>query len=128
MGMTRMDLLDLLGSAVSTPHSRQALAIGAVIHHINGAILAVAGAYAALLVDTELDWASGLAWGAVLTALALLMMSTIGALHSAIRRGEQDDPGPAATNFGAMTPLGSLMGHLVWGVILGALYAAWPLG
>lgn len=56
------------------------------------------------------NWATGLLWGAILTVLALWMMSTIGAVHPAIRRGEQTEPGPAATNFGSMTPLGSLMG------------------
>jgi hypothetical protein len=30
-------------------------------------------------------------------------------------------------NLGRMTPLGSLMGHLVYGLILGAAYDAWPL-
>jgi hypothetical protein len=67
-------------------------------------------------------------WGAVLWALALLMMSTIGSVHPAIRARQQDDPGLAASNFGSMTPVGSLVGHLVWGAVLGLGYAAWPLG
>jgi hypothetical protein len=25
-------------------------------------------------------------------------------------------------------PVGSLVGHLAWGVVLGALHSAWPLG
>ncbi len=62
-----------------------------------------------------------------LTPLALLMMSTIGSVHPAIRRGEQEDPGPAALRFGAMTPMGSLLGHLVYGLVLGLTYDAWPL-
>lgn len=85
-------------------------------------------AYAALLADVDLDWVSGPAWGSILWILALSMMSTIGAVHPAIRRGDQDDPGVAVTNFGTMTPVGSLMGHLVSGGALGVLYAAWPLG
>lgn len=128
MGMTDMDLLDLLGSAVAEPGTSRARAIGAVLHHANGAVLAIAGAYGAALLDVDLDWLSGLGWGTVLWVLALLMMSTIGSVHPAIRRGAQDDPGPAATNFGKMTPVGSLLGHLVWGVVLGLLYNAWPLG
>lgn len=127
IGMTRMDLLDLLGSVAAAPGSAASRGIGAAVHHMNGAILAVAWAFAAVLAGVSLDWASGMAWGAVLWVLALLMMSTIGAVHPAIRRGEQDDPGTAATNFGVLTPVGSLMGHLVWGAVLGLLYAAWPL-
>lgn len=128
MGMTDMDLLDLLGSVVRQPHTTESSAVGAVVHHANGAILAIGGAYAAVLFNDELDWVSGLAWGAVLWALALLMMSTVGSVHPAVRRHAQDDPGPAATNFGTMTPVGSLVGHLVWGVVLGVLYSTWPLG
>jgi len=44
-----------------------------------------------------------------------------------MRRGEQDDPGPAATNFGSVTPMGSLVGHLVYGLALGLGYSLWPL-
>lgn len=128
MGMTEMDLLDLLGSAVVEPHTAKSNAIGTLIHLMNGAVLAVGWAYAARLADVDLNWASGAAWGAVLWPLALLMMTTVGAVHPAIRRGKQDDPGTAATNFGPMTPVGSLMGHLVWGALLGLLYSTWPLG
>lgn len=127
IGMTDMDLLDLLGSTVAPPHSGQARAIGMGIHLMNGVVLAVGWAYGSLLVGWELNWPSALVWGAILWALALLMMSTMGAVHPAMRSGLQDDPGPAATNFGTMTPMGSLMGHLVWGAVLGLLYHAWPL-
>jgi hypothetical protein len=56
------------------------------------------------------------------------MMSTIGAVHPAIRRGELEDPGFMMLNLGPMTPLGSLMGHLAYGLVLGITYDAWPLG
>jgi hypothetical protein len=45
-----------------------------------------------------------------------------------MRAQRQADPRPAATNFGAMTPVGSLMGHLVYGLVLGLGYNRWPLG
>jgi hypothetical protein len=50
MDMTRIDLLDLLGSMMVPPHTPTSRAIGAVIHHMNGALLAVAWAYGAALV------------------------------------------------------------------------------
>ncbi len=127
MGMTRMDLLDLLGSAVLRSGTAGSRALGALVHHMNGALLAVAWAYGVALVDLPANWATGLLWGGVLTILALWMMSAIGSVHPAIRRGEQEDPGPAATNLGAMTPIGSLMGHLVYGLVLGLTYANLPL-
>jgi uncharacterized protein DUF6789 len=127
MGMTRMDLLDLLGSILAAPHTSTSRAIGAVIHHMNGALLAVAWAYGTALIGAPAHWASALVWGFILWLLALLMMTTIGAVHPAIRRGQQDDPGPAATHFGRMTPVGSLLGHLVYGLVLGLTYHTWPL-
>lgn len=128
MGMTRMDLLDLLGSTMAAPHTPTSRAIGAATHHVNGALLAMAWAYGAALVGAPANWASALVWGVILWLLALLMMTTIGAVHPAIRRGQQDDPGPAATHFGRLTPVGSLLGHLVYGIVLGLTYQPWPLG
>jgi hypothetical protein len=49
-------------------------------------------------------------------------------VHPATRRGEQDDPGPAAVHSGRMTPMGSLLGHLVYGLVLGLGYSLLPLG
>jgi hypothetical protein len=67
--------------------------------------------------------------GTLLTVLTLRMMTMIGTAHPAMGRGEQDDRGTAAaTNFGAMPPIGGLMGHLVYGAVLGLGYAAWPIG
>lgn len=127
MGMTRMDLMDLLGSMFVAPRTSRSRTIGAVIHHVNGAFLAVAWAYGVQLADLPANWSTGLLWGAILWLLALMLMTSIGAVHPAIRHGRQDDPGTAATNFGRMTPMGSLLGHLVYGFVLGILYQTWPL-
>lgn len=127
-GMTEMDLPDLIGSVVAEPGTRASKALGAAVHHANGAILAVAWAYGVALVDLPANWWTGVVWGVILTAFAMLMMSTVGAVHPAIRRGEQDDPGLAATNFGRMTPAGSLVGHAVYGAVLGLGVANWPIG
>lgn len=128
MGMTKMDLLDMLGSMFTRPHTGTSRALGFGMHHINGVLLAIAGAYGAQLVDWSLNWASGLIWGFVLWTLALLLMTSVGGVHPAMRHGDEEDPGTAAVNFGRMTPLGSLMGHLVYGLVLGVLYQNWPLG
>lgn len=127
MGMTEMDLLDLLGSMFVEPHTSASRVLGALIHHMNGALLGVAWAYGAALVGWPANWASGIAWGVLLWVLALLMLTSIGAVHPAIRRGQVREPGGAATNFGKMTPVGSLLGHVVYGLVLGWLYQTWPL-
>ena len=126
-GMTRMDIFDLLGSWIAPPRTSASRLLGVVMHHSNGALLAIAWAYGAALVNVSATWWSGLLWGVLLTLLTYLMMSTIGAVHPAIRRGELEEPGPLMLNLGRMTPLGSLMGHLVYGLVLGATYDAWPL-
>lgn len=128
VGMTRMDLHDLLGSALTEPGSTTSKVTGAIIHHMNGALLAIFGVYGIAALDLEVNWLTGAVWGVVLTAFALLMMTTIGSVHPAIREGRQEDPGPAATNFGKMTPMGSLMGHVIYGIVLGAGYANLPIG
>lgn len=127
MGMTRMDLLDMLGSMFARPHSATSRMSGFFIHHMNGALLAIAWVYGAALLRVPANWISALVWSAILWALAMLMMTSIGGVHPAIRRGEEEDPGTAATNLGKMTPMGSLLGHLVYGLVLGILYQIWPL-
>ncbi len=126
-GMTRMDIFNTLGSWVAPAGSGTARAIGVAMHHTNGALLAIAWAYGVALVDLPANWWTALLWGGVLTALTWLMMSTIGAVHPAIRRGELEDPGLLMLDLGPMTPLGSLMGHLAYGLVLGIAYDAWPL-
>jgi hypothetical protein len=126
-GMTRMDIFDLLGSWIARPRTSASRLLGLVMHHTNGALLAIAWAYGVALIDVSATWWTGLLWGVILTLLTFLMMSTIGGVHPAIRRGEMEEPGPLMLNLGRMTPLGSLMGHLVYGLVLGASYDAWPL-
>lgn len=128
IGMTRMDLLDLLGSMFVTPGTGKSRALGAAIHLMNGSLLGVSWAYTMRLMDWPLNWMSGLAFSLFIGGLALIFMSSIGAVHPAIRGGTQKDPGFLAMNFGALTPLGSLMGHAVFGIVLGILYQNWPLG
>lgn len=127
-GMTRMDIFNTLGSWVAPAGTSRARAIGVLMHHTNGALLAIAWAYGVALVDLPANWWTALLWGGILTALTWLMMSTIGAVHPAIRRGELEDPGFMMLNLGRMSPLGSLMGHLVYGLVLGLTYDAWPIG
>ncbi len=73
-----MDILDLLGSMMASPGTTTSRAIGAVIHHTNGALLTIAWAYGVALIGLPANWLTGLVWGAILTALALLMLSTMG--------------------------------------------------
>lgn len=122
IGVTRFDLLDLLDSMFATPHTASSRANGALVHHANGALLAVAWAYGAAIDLWPANWIGGGLSGLLLAILALVLLSSLGAVHPAIRRGAAPDPGPAATRMGAATPVVGLLGHLVYGVVLGLLY------
>lgn len=51
MGITRMDLLDLLGSIFVEPHTTTSRTVGGIMHMMNGALLAIAWAYGAALTN-----------------------------------------------------------------------------
>lgn len=121
-GVTKMDLLDLLGSLFASPHTRSSRTIGFIVHLIDGALLGVAYAYGLLLGRWPATWLTGLIWGVILWVLSLILLTSIGGVHPAIRKNLEGDPGTAAVNFGKMTPLGTLIGHAIYGVILGVLY------
>ena len=122
-----MDILDLLGSAIAPPKTAVAQAVGFAMHHMNGIILAIAWAFGVALAGWPANWWTGLLWAVVLTGLTYVMLGTVGSVHPAIKRGEEEDPGFGGTHLGRMTPMGSLVGHLVYGGTLGALYDAFPL-
>jgi hypothetical protein len=115
-----LDFLDLLGSVVAEPGTTRARVLGGIIHHVNGALLAVAWAYGTVIFNMRQS-GTGLAWGLVLWALAITMVNTIGSVHPAVRRGERPDP------VGSVPSLMILIPHLVYGVAIEALYRSWPL-
>ncbi len=127
MKLHRMDMLDLMGSMMARPHSGESHALGLGIHLVNGALLGVAWAYACNLLGVQTDWVSALGWSLLLFALFLMFLTSIGAVHPAIRDHRQEDPGPAARNFGRLTPLGVLLAYVVYGLVLGYGYWNWPL-
>lgn len=121
-GMTDLDIVEVLGSTVADPGSGEARSVGALLHLVNGAVLAVAWVYTVGLLGLEATWVTALGWAVVLAILALVMLSSIGPFHPAVRAGKLREPGLAGMNFGRMTPAGSLMGHLVYGLVLGLGY------
>jgi hypothetical protein len=100
---------------------------GFIVHEIDGALLGITYAYGLKFAGWPTGWATGIIWGIILWALAMLLMSSIGAMHPAIRGHQEGDPGPAGTNFGSLTPINSLIGHAIYGAVLGWLYLNFPL-
>jgi len=129
VGMTRMNFLRMLGTML-VPRANNAVVYGTgfAIHMMFSAIFGLvhAGILTAIGV-TSVGQAAG--WDAVIGAVhgaavlvALPVMLTMA--HPLVRRGELEAPGVALVGYGSMTPLGSLMAHVAFGLVTGALYAA----
>lgn len=128
-GMTRMNFLQILGTMASPRISRRnAYALGFVMHTMLAAGFGLAhGAIIEAIGVTTV--AAGAGWGVALGAIhgavilvALPMILTL--MHPLVRKGEIERPGLALTGFGPMTPMGSLMAHVAFGVVVGSIYAA----
>jgi len=67
------------------------------------------------------DVALGMAHGVVILAM---LPAVLTAMHPLVRKHAMDRPGVALTGFGNGTPIGSLMAHVAFGLVVGAVYAA----
>ena len=132
LGLTRVDLPFLLGTAVTKDRAR-AKAIGYVAHFGFGLLFSLAYAVFFLVVD-----ASGWLLGALLglahglfagTALVNVLLPVV---HPRMGKPWTDarssplieSPGFLMLNYGTGTPVVSLIAHILYGAIVGAL-AAW---
>lgn len=121
MGFPRMDIAVMLGTMfVSNPQA--ALVPGMIMHFFIGTILAFV--YAA--VHDRLPgpgWERGAVFGMLpFVVAAVMVMPMMGAIHPLVRSGAMAAPGFLMLGMGHLAPLGSLMGHLVYGAILGTIY------
>lgn len=129
MGMTEMDIALITGGMV-TSDERKARRIGMFIHLVMMGTVVFGIAYALLF--QALDSASwtaglgiGLAHGAVVGIIAMPMMGGIHPRMRAAAEGFQmESPGPFGINYGKGTPMGLLMGHALYGVVLALVYDA----
>ncbi len=129
VGMTRMNFLYVLGSMLAPKARRSTVfAVGLAVHAMASAAFGLV--YAGILdaigvtsVGQAAGW--GLLIGAIQAALVLMVLPmALELMHPLIHRGEIERPRVALTGFGAMTPVGSLMAHLAFGVVTAAIYAA----
>jgi len=120
-----MNLLYMLGSMM-TPNRATAYMVGAMMHTVNGILFALAhtGIYRVFELESDLAlW--GLLFGLVHWAIVGVGLGMIGMIHPLMKRGEMQAPGMFAKNLPAMTVMGFLMLHLVFGLLVGVLYEAW---
>lgn len=137
----KMNLFMMLGSMM-LPVGAGAFAMGAMIHAgmsvvfglVHGAVFAIAD-----IDSAEAAW--GLLFGLVHWAIVGMALGMLPLMHPRIRyegrrlipqaRGNPnseellDPPGFYALGYPMMTAMGFLMLHLLFGVVVGALYGAW---
>ena len=131
MGITRMDLPLLLGTVFSSSRTR-ARAIGYLVHFVNGLIFALiyygvfsAVGHAGWLFGLGLGLVHGLfAGGALINILLPVVHPRMGTAWSdAEETPLLEPPGFMLVNYGPQTGFGSLLGHLLYGAIVGGFAA-----
>ena len=131
IGWTRMDLPLLLGTIFSSSRSR-ARAVGYLLHFVNGWIFALVY-YAVFRVVGHAGWLFGLGLGFVhaLFAGGALINTLLPAVHPRMGTPWSDaeetpllePPGFLLENYGSRTALGNLIGHLLYGAVVGGFAA-----
>ncbi len=121
----KMNLFMMLGSMV-LPVGVGAFLMGAMVHAGMSVVFGLihGGVFAALDIDSA--WAAwGLLFGLAHWAVVGMALGMMPMMHPRMRSGEIAEPGFYAVRYPPMTAMGFLMLHLVFGVIVGALYGAW---
>jgi hypothetical protein len=130
-GLTRMDIPLLLGTIFSEDR-RRASVIGYALHFVNGQLFALGYAAIFYAVD-EAGWLFGMALGLVHAAFAggALVNLLLPAVHP--RMGTRwtdasqspllEPPGFMLWNYGRHTALLTLIGHAVYGALVGGFAA-----
>ncbi len=115
MGMPKMDIVGMLGSMFSTNKGATSV-LGAVIHFMMGVIFAIIYALVWSLLSIAPTWWWGLIFGVVHTLPVMATMPIIMKMH----------PRPPAMERTVLSIVGQFMGHMVFGLVVGAVYAAFP--
>ena len=120
-----MDMPRIIGLMFTRPENKTGTYIvGTMAHFMNGVIFAII--YALLFtVLGHAGWAWGLVFGGVHGVMAGLVMGMMHVVHPNMGPGKElPDLGLFARNISPMAPAGLIMLHLVYGAIVGAIYAS----
>jgi uncharacterized membrane protein YagU involved in acid resistance len=129
LGMTRMNIPYLLGT-MFTPNRDRAKSLGVLVHLINGWIFSLIY-IAAFHAWGDPAWWKGASIGLVHAVFVLAAgMPAMPGLHPRMAsesRGptvvrQLEPPGFFALHYGIQTPISIVLGHIVFGVVLGIFY------
>ncbi|OMQ16649.1 hypothetical protein A7K94_0201010 [Modestobacter sp. VKM Ac-2676] len=138
-GKTQMDMA-LIEGAMFTGDRGRAKVIGLMMHLVVLSALVIGSLYALLFTWLEVE--SGNAWwvggllGIAHGLIAGVAMAVLPAVHPRMHAGastapadvsgspvELEPPGAFAKNYGGATPPGLVMAHVVYGLVVGLVYA-----
>ena len=120
-----MNILYMLGTMMSR-NKMMAYVAGTMMHGMMGIVFALAhtGVIQGLdLTSALVAW--GVLFGFVHWIIVGMGMGMIGAMHPLMRAGQMTAPGPFVSNLPKPTVVGFLMVHLVYGLVVAALYDVW---
>ncbi len=133
LGLSRLSLPLVLGAAFSADRERANL-IGFAVHLLNGWLFGLI--YIVIFEHLrQADWLLGAAFGLVQALFILaVVMPFLPVVHPRMASEDQgpdptrqlEPPGFLALNYGRHTPLATLVAHVLYGAILGALYNLAP--
>ncbi|RME08085.1 MAG: hypothetical protein D6803_02145 [Anaerolineae bacterium] len=121
MGMPKMDMVGMLGSMFGGENR----ALGLVIHLMMGAIFALIYAYLWSAGVGSVSVGSGAVFGIVHWLIVGLIMGGMPMMHAGIKSGAVEAPGVyVLKSGGVMAFMGGLVGHIIFGIVVALVYAA----
>jgi hypothetical protein len=122
MGMP-MDIPRMLGLMFTGPGNSGAVyGIGLMVHVMMGIAFAIVYALLFDALGIGANWVWGGAFGIVHGAVVGMAMTMMPVMHPRMGDGEVlSAPGPFGANYGSMVPLGIIMLHVVFGIVVGAI-------
>lgn len=133
LGFTRMSIPYLLGTLVTPDRDRSKL-YGVLVHLVNGWIFSLMYVLA-FHAWGGATWWKGVALGALHgTFVVAVILPVLPALHPRMASEtagptvvrQLEPPGFLGLHYGLGTPLSALIGHVLFGLVLGAAYVAPP--
>ena len=129
MGMTTMDIA-LISGGMMTKDEEKARRIGMMIHLVVMGTIAFGIGYALLFQAFDsVGAATGLSIGAFHgLVVGMMAMPMMGAIHPRMQPAAEgfhlDSPGFMGVAYGKGTPVGLVMGHAVYGLVVALVYRA----
>jgi hypothetical protein len=129
LGLTRIDLVFLLGSAFSTSRDRAKI-LGAAMHFVAGYFFALVHVAIFQRLGFATWWLGALTGACHGILILTFTIPILPALHPRMVsdfRGPEptrllEPPGFLALNYGRLTPWAALLAHVIYGALLGAFY------